>query len=484
MNYKMVFRTVGHIVQIEAVAMLLPLIVAAIYSEKASFWALLITIGVAAVLGTSLTLICKTKNKVIFAKEGFTSVALGWVALSAIGALPFILSGAIPSFVDAFFETVSGFTTTGASIVTDVESWEHGLLFWRSFTHWIGGMGVLVLMMALLPSDSGRSIHMMRAEMPGPVVGKLVPRVKDTAKILYLIYVVLTLVEIVFLWCGEMDLFESAVHSLGTAGTGGFGIKGDSLASYSPYSQWVITIFMLLFGINFNLYYLLLIGRLRSVLKSTEMWTYLGVVAVAIGIITVNIMPLYENFADILRHSAFQVTSIITTTGYATTDFVGLWPIFSQTVLLLLMYMGGCAGSTAGGLKVSRIVLLWKMIRQEFRRMLHPRSVGAVQSEGKTVDSTTLHSIGVYLALYMLIFAVILLLLGLEPHMTLETNLSATASCFNNIGPALGQAGPMSSYAGYSDFSTVLLSFAMLLGRLEIYPLLLALAPHTWTKKA
>ena len=480
MNRKMVLYMTGQIVKLEAALLLLPLSVAFGYGESCA-WAFLITIGVAVILGFSLSMPCKTDNQVIYAREGFAIVALAWIVLSAIGALPFVLSGEISSYVDAFFETVSGFTTTGASILTDVEAMSRGLLFWRSFTHWIGGMGVLVLIMAILPTASGRSIHILRAEMPGPVVGKLVPKVKDTAKILYLIYIVLTILEIVFLLFGGMPLFESVVHAFGTAGTGGFGVKADSIAGYNAYLQWVITIFMILFGINFNLYYLLLIRRFRSVLKSGELWCYLGIIAFSIGAITVNISSLSNSIAEAVRLSAFQVASIVTTTGYATADF-NLWPEFSKGLLFLLMFIGACAGSTAGGLKVSRIMLLFKSIRRELRRMLHPRSVGVVQMEGKRVEDLTLNGVSTYFALYAFIFVFVFLILCLEPF-DLETNITATAACFNNIGPGLGMVGPAASYAGYSALSKVVLSIAMLLGRLEIYPILLALSPSTWAKK-
>lgn len=480
MNRKMVFGMVGQIVKLEAALLLLPLSVALGYGEACAS-AFLITIGIALAVGFSLSIPCKTDNQVIYAREGFVIVAFAWIVLSAIGALPFVLSGGIPSYVDAFFETVSGFTTTGASILTDVEGMSRGLLFWRSFTHWIGGMGVLVLIMAILPTGSGRTIHILRAEMPGPIVGKLVPKVKDTAKILYLIYIGLTALETVFLLAGGMPLFDSVVHALGTAGTGGFGIKADSLASYSPYLQWVVTIFMLLFGVNFNLYYLLLIRRVRPVLKSGELRCYGAILLVCIAVVTVNIYPLYHTVGDALRQSAFQVASIVTTTGYATADF-NLWPGLSKGILFLLMLVGACAGSTAGGLKVSRVMLLFKIIRRELRRMLHPRSVGAVQMEGKKVDDTTLNGVSAYLALYFVIFAIVFLILCLEPF-DLETNITATAACFNNIGPGLGAVGPAASYAGYSALSKVVLSLAMLLGRLEIYPLLLALSPSTWAKK-
>ncbi len=479
MNKKMVLYTVGQILRVIAFLMLLPAVVALIYQESC-FWSFLITIALALISGTIITLLAKPKNQVIYAKEGFIIVSLAWLVVSLVGALPFYLSGEIPNYTRAFFEMVSGFTTTGASILTDVESMSHGLLFWRSFSHWIGGMGVLVFVMAVFPNITDRSIHIMRAEMPGPIIGKLVPRAKDTAKILYLIYIVMTLVLIVLLVCGGMSLFDSVLHALGTAGTGGFGIKADSVAGYSPYLQWVIAIFMLLFGINFNVYYLLLLRRFRSVSQSTELWWYIGIVAVSSILIVPNIVSTVPSVGDAIRASVFQVSSIITTTGYSTVDF-DQWPLFSKNILLILMFIGGCAGSTAGGLKVARLVILLKRIRQEFRHLLHPRSVGVVKFEGKILDNNTLNSVTVYFALYIVLFFSIFLLLCLEP-LDMVTTFSATASCFNNVGPALGAAGPMASYACFSDPALWLLSFAMLLGRLEIFPLILLLNPATWSK--
>lgn len=480
MNRRMVFYMLGRMITLEAALLILPLVVSLIYKENCTI-AISITIAVALITGLLLSLISRPKNKLIFAKEGFVIVALAWLSLSAIGALPFFLSGEITSYVDAFFETVSGFTTTGASILNDVESMSYGLLFWRSFTHWIGGMGILVLIMAIIPTDSGRSIHMLRAEMPGPVVGKLVPKIKDTAKILYIIYFAMTAVEIVFLLCGGMSLYESCVHAFGTAGTGGFGVKADSIAGYSPYLQWVITIFMILFGINFNLYFLLIIGRVRSVFRSTEFWCYLGVIIASITAICINTLSIYQSVSETIRTSAFQVASIITTTGYSTTDF-NTWPELSKAILLMLMFIGGCAGSTAGGLKVSRVVLIIKIIHKELMHMLHPRSVNVVRFEGKKVDDSTSKSVSVYFSLYIVFAAVIFLILSFDKF-NFETNFTAMAACFNNVGPGFGAVGPLSSYADYSRISKVVLSFAMLLGRLEIYPLLLLFFPSTWTKK-
>lgn len=480
MNRRMVFYVLGQMLKVVAGLMCLPLIVSLIYSEKC-IWSFLIAIAVALVSGFALSFFCKTKDSVIYAKEGFVIVALAWISMSLVGALPFYISGEIPSYVDAFFETVSGFTTTGASILTDVESMSHGLLFWRSFTHWVGGMGVLVFIMAIIPKMSDRSIHILRAEMPGPIVGKLVPKARDTAKILYFIYIVMTVIEVIMLLCGGMSLFESIIHAFGTAGTGGFGIKADSIAGYNSYLQWVITVFMFLFGINFNLYYLFLLRKPKVALKSEELWVYVGIAVVAVVVITINIMPLYDTVAEAIKHSAFQVSSIMSTTGYATTDF-NLWPGFSKSILLILMFSGACAGSTAGGFKISRVVLLVKMIRREIKKLIHPRAVTSVRFEGKKIENPVLSGVATYLAIYVVCFIALFLLLSIESF-DLETNLSAAAACFNNIGPGLGAVGPVLSYAEYSDFSKILLSLAMLFGRLEIYPLLFTMSLSTWTKK-
>ena len=476
----MILNTVGLMLKVEAVLLLLPAIAALIYGESC-LWSILISAAISLAAGFALTLLSRPKTQVIYAREGFITVALAWVAVSAVGALPFWISREIPSYIDAFFETVSGFTTTGASILANVEVMSRGLLFWRIFTHWVGGMGVLVFVMALVPSVTDRSIHIMRAEMPGPVVGKLMPRARDTASILYKIYVGMTLLQIILMWAGGMPLYESIVHAFGTAGTGGFGVKADSIAGYSPYLQWVITVFMLLFGVNFNLYYLLLIRRFRAAAQSSECWYYLGIVGVSIALITANILPMYESFQEALRLSAFQVASIVTTTGYATADF-NLWPQFSKAILLLLMIVGACAGSTGGGLKVSRAVMLFKTVGREIRHLLHPRSVNSVRFEGKQVDGATLKGVSSYFALYIICILAICLILSLEPF-DLETNLSATLACFNNIGPGLAAVGPASNYAAYSPLSKLVLSLAMLLGRLEIYPLLLTLIPTTWIRK-
>ena len=480
MNRRMVLYLIGQMMKIEALLMLLPFITALLYKESCAT-AFAITIAVTFVSAFAITIFSKPSNKVIYAKDGFVIVAMTWIILSCFGALPFVISGEIPSFIDAFFETVSGFTTTGASILQNVEEMSHGLLFWRSFTHWIGGMGVLVFIMAINPNVSDRSIHIMRAEMPGPIVGKLVPRTKDTAKILYLIYIAMTVAEIIFLLFGKMSFFEAVTHAFGTAGTGGFGIRADSVAGYSPYLQWVITIFMLLFGINFNIYFLLIIKRTINALKSTELWAYVGIVVACVTAISINIYHMYDNVGTAIRHAAFQVGSIITTTGFATADF-NMWPGLSRAILFLLMFIGGCAGSTAGGLKISRVMLLFKTVGRELKRLVHPRSVSVVQLEGKRVEETTVHSTAAYFILYMVIIGVVFLVLSFEPHFSMEANLTASITCMNNVGPGLAEVGPFGGFGAYSGFSKIVLSMAMLLGRLEIYPLMLTLMPATWTK--
>lgn len=477
----MIFHMVGKITILEAVLLLLPFFVAVYFRENCAV-PILFSAGIALVSGLLLALIFRPKDKVIYAKEGFIITALAWILLSVIGAFPFFFSGEIPSFIDAFFETVSGLTTTGASILSDVESMSKGLLFWRSFTHWIGGMGVLVLIMAIVPADSGRSMHILRAEMPGPITGKFVPRIKDTAKILYLIYIGLTVIEIIFLLFGGMPLFESVVHAFGTAGTGGFGVKADSLASYSPYIQNVVTVFMLIFGVNFNIYYLILVRRFKPAFKNAEFKCYIALFFIATALITFNIYPLYGSVGDSFRHSAFQVSSVMTTTGYATANF-DLWPGFSKMILFLLMFIGGCAGSTAGGLKMSRIILLFKTMKKDLRYKLHPRIVSSVNFEGKPLDKSTVAGVSAYFILYVIALVSVFFILSFEPF-SIETNLTAAVSCFNNVGPGFAGVGPSLNYAGYSILSKLTLSVAMLCGRLEIYPLLFLCTPSTWTRKS
>ncbi len=482
MNKSMVFKITGIILQIESLLLLLPAVVSLIYKESV-VWSFLLAAGLSALCGTLLRIVFKPKSTLIYAREGLVIVALCWVFMSLFGCLPFIISRDIPNFFNAFFETVSGFTTTGASILSgaQLEAMHRGTLFWRSFTHWIGGMGVLVFITAVIPNMSDRSIHIIKAEMPGPIVGKLVPKLKDTSRVLYLIYILLTFTQIVFLLCGGLDLFESSVLSFGTAGTGGFAIKSTSIADYSPYIQWVITVFMLIFGINFNLYYLFLIRKFKNALKSEELWVYLSIFVVCTGIITYNVLGSFNGFSEALRHSAFQVSSIMTTTGFSTADF-NLWPALCKTLLIIIMMIGACAGSTAGGFKVSRIIILAKTIKKECQRLIHPRSIRTIKFEGKALDTVTRHGVAAYLAVYVLVLLSVFLLISID-NMSMETNFSATVACFNNIGPGFDGVGPMSCYADYSAFSKIVLSFAMLMGRLEIYPLLLAFSVGTWSRK-
>ena len=452
--------------------MLAPMFVAVYYGE--SIIEFVYTILIALLLGIAMLIIGGHRSDRLNVKDGYVIVTMSWVALSLIGALPFYISGAIPSYVDAFFESVSGFTTTGASILTDVEAVGKGLLFWRSFTHWIGGMGVLVFIMALAEKNPSRSINLMKAEMPGSRVDKLTPKAKGTAKILYYIYIAMTLIEIVLLLAGGMPLYDSIVHSLGTAGTGGFGIYGDSIGGYSAYLQYVIAIFMMLFGVNFGIYYLIIKGRWKSIFKSTELKWFLGIVGGATAIIVIANQCIYSSLADNLRYAFFQVTSIISTTGYSTTDF-NAWPDISKAVLFILMFIGGCEGSTAGGLKVARVMTMSHTVKNEMKHCLHPRMVSTVRIGGKNVSQETVSGIGSYITLYMIVGIAALLIISYD-NMGFETNLSAVVACLNNIGPGFARVGPAANFAVYSDISKVVLSITMLLGRLEIYPILLTVS--------
>lgn len=480
MNRRMIINAVGLVLRVEAALLLLPAVVGVIYGERQTWLAFLLSAAISLVLGMLPKLFIKPRNHVIYAKEGFIIVAFTWIMLSLVGAVPLVLSGAVTSYVDAFFEIVSGFTTTGASVIPDVEALTHGALFWRSFTHWVGGMGIIVFVMAILPNVSERPIHILRAEMPGPTVGKLVPRIKDTALILYIIYIAMTLLEMLLLLFGDMSFFESLLHAFGTAGTGGFGLKRDSIASYSPYIQWVITAFMILFGINFNLYYLMLLRKFKAAFSSSELWYFFGIVLSATALIAWNIRHLFGGIQETVRTAAFQVASVISTTGYATADF-NLWPNLSKYILFILMFIGGCAGSTAGGIKVSRIVLLFKLISNEVKRMLHPRSVSSLRFEGKTVDGHTRKGVSNYFLIYFLCLLAIFLALSFEPF-DFETNFTAAVTCFNNVGPGFGAVGPTGGFGDYSAFAKIVLSFAMLLGRLEIFPIIIALAPVSWAR--
>ena len=490
MNFKMIFNTVAKASFALAALLVFPLLVSLIYREP-SAWTFGVTIGLALLIGIALTLIGQTKNKAIFSREGFVTVSIVWIYFSLLGALPFVLDGTIPNYIDALFETVSGFTTTGASILTgeQIEALPKGMAFWRSFTHWVGGMGIIVFVMVFASGSQNRSMHVLRAEMPGPTVDKLVPRARDTAKILYLIYIGMTVSLAVLLLCGGMPLFDSIVHALGTAGTGGFGIKADSIASYNHFCQWVIAIFMFLFGINFNIYYLMALKRFKSALKSQEGWLYVGLTLATVAILTTNLIGTFDytqKFADALRIAAFQTAATITTTGYsiipATTN-VNFWPELSKWLLFLLMFIGGCAGSTAGGFKVSRVGILGCGVKKEIRRLLRPRNANVVKFEGKVISNETLQSVFSYFVVYVFIMICVFVVLCLDPNPKLDfiANVTATVSCFNNIGPAYGEA--VGGFFVYSQFSKIILSAAMLLGRLEIFPLLLLFNPSTWKKQ-
>ena len=481
MNYRMVAFVLGRIFAIEAVLMLFPMICAACFGEWYLLPAFLLPALLLAVLAL-LTSFKTPKNTTIFARDGLAIVALVWVLMSAFGALPFVISGEIPSFIDAFFETVSGFTTTGSTILTDVEALSHGTLFWRSFAHWVGGMGVLVFAMAVLPMTDGRAMHLMRAEVPGPTVGKISSKLSDSAKILYAIYFAMTLIEVILLCAGGMPLFDSLIHSFGTAGTGGFSNKALSVGAYNnPYFEIVIGVFMLLFGINFNLYYFLLLRRFRDAFCSEEMLTYLGMVAFSTVTITLNILHLYDSVGTALRTAFFQVASIVTTTGYASADF-NLWPTYSRIVICILTFFGACAGSTAGGLKISRIIIFFKAAKQDLNKMLHTHAVTTVRFEGKPLDEKVLRGVHNYFNIYMLMLTVSVLLLSLDGF-DIVTTFTSVATCINNVGPGLEMVGPMGSFADFSAPAKLLLSFDMLAGRLELYPMLALFSPRLWRKR-
>ena len=482
MNYKMMGRFIAQILAIEAVFIVPALAIALFCGEAIAAKAFLLTLGIAIGLVVILSLICQGAPSAFYAKEGLVCVGLCWIVLSSVGCLPFFLSREIPSYVDAFFEIVSGFTTTGASIVPSVEDLSKSILYWRSFSHWLGGMGVLVFLLAFTgPKGQGFTMHLLRAESPGPSVGKLVPKMRDTASILYIIYVALTVLDMIFLLLGGMSLFEAVCTAFGTAGTGGFGVKNDSLASFSPYLQNVTTIFMILFGVNFSCYYLLLLRRFSNVFKDEELRLYFGIILAAIVLLVWNLNGFYDTFEETLRHAAFQVSAIITTTGYCTTDF-DLWPAFSKTILLILMIIGASAGSTGGGLKVARLLLLLKTLRRNVRQMLNPRKVELIRNNGEVVDQKILDNTNAYLSAYVIIIFALFLLLSLDGF-SVETNLSAVLCTFNNIGPGLAQVGPTCNFSHFSDFSKLLLSFAMLAGRLEIFPMLVLLSPSTWKRR-
>ncbi len=479
MNISIIRYILGWILNIEAALMLLPCLTALIYQEKSGIY-FVITMVLCGGLG-ALSTFRKPKNTVFYAKEGMVSVALSWIALSFFGALPFYLSREIPVFEDALFEVISGFTTTGSSILPDVEALSRCMLLWRSFTHWIGGMGIIVFMLAVLPSiGGGATMHIMRAESPGPSVGKLVPKVRATATILYQLYIGITLVQIVLLLLFRMPLFDTLCITFGTAGTGGFGILNSSCADYTHPQQLIITIFMILFGVNFNVYYLLRIRKPKDAFRCEEARAYLGIIAASIILIAFNVRHMFPSLLESFHQAAFQVASIITTTGFATTDF-DQWPEFSKSILVILMFIGACAGSTGGGLKVSRVLVGVKEMLQEMRSLFHPQCVNVLRLEGKRVENTTLRSINAFFVTYGLIFFLSLLIVSLD-NFDFTTNFTAVAATFNNIGPGLSKVGPVCNWSEFSPLSKYVLMFDMLAGRLELFPLLLLFSPWTWRK--
>lgn len=477
MNYRMIFYIIGWILNIEGAFLMLPLIVAGIYREGTEAMSIAISSLCCLVIGFIITRF-KPKNKVLYAREGFIIVALSWIVMSIFGMLPFVFSGAIPSVVDALFETVSGFTTTGASILSNVEALGKSLLFWRSFTHWIGGMGVLVFLMAILPLSGGNNMYLMKVESTGPSVGKLAPKVKTTAMLLYGMYLSLTVIEILLLLAGGMSMFEALTLSFGTAGTGGFGVLNSSVGSYSSYLQIVITVFMILFGVNFSMYHLLIRGKIKDVLKSAEFRVYVSIIIVSTAIITFNIRDMFETGGEALKHAGFQVGSIITTTGYSTTDF-DLWPSLSKTILVLLMFVGGCAGSTAGGIKVSRVIILFKTMLKELKVIVHPRCVKKIKVDGKAVEHEVVRSVNVYLVSLVAIFVISLLVISADGY-DFTTNFTAVSATLNNVGPGLAGVGPTSNFGDFSILSKLVFIFDMLAGRLELFPMLILLMPSTW----
>ena len=484
MNYKMMGKFIGLLLMVESIFMMPALIISLCMKEYSSIMGFTVTIVLLWGLGVTLRLLCRKARKSFFAKEGLVCVGMGWLFMSLLGCLPFFLSGAIPNYVDALFEIVSGFTTTGASILEQIEGLPYGILYWRSFSHWLGGMGVLVFLLAIPmggEGGSGFTMHLLRAESPGPNVGKLVPKMKQTAQILYILYIALTVLDVIFLLIGGMPVFDAVCTAFGTAGTGGFGIKGDSIAGYSPYIQNVCTVFMLLFGVNFSCYYLLLLGQSKSVFKDEELRMYLGIILASILLIVWNLRGYYDTLEETVRHTAFQVASIVSSTGYATTDF-DLWPGFSKAILLFLMVIGACAGSTGGGFKCGRALLVVKNMLRSVRQLIRPQRVQVVRMNGQTVDEKVLANTNTYVAAYAIIIIASFLLISVDGF-SITTNFSAVLACFNNIGPGFEAVGPTCNFASYSIFSKLILIWDMLAGRLEIFPILILFSRTTWRQR-
>lgn len=480
MNITAILNIIGHVMKYEIILLLIPFFVALFYGQgdaNAFLYTVLLMIPIALIL-----IKIKGKKNEIYAKEGFLTVGLAWIVISFFGALPFVFSGAIPSLVDAFFEASSGFTTTGASILTEIQSLPKGILFWRSFTHWVGGMGFLIFILALMPTFSGNTIHLLKAESPGPTPGKIVPKIKQTAKILYAIYFVLTLIETIFLKGAGLSWYDSIIHALGTAGTGGFSNMNASVAAFNnPAVEWIITIFMLLFGVNFVLYFQLIRGNVKAFFKSEELKWYLIAVFASIIIIAVNIIPF--NHGDVtksIRDSAFQVSSIVTTTGYATVNF-NLWPTLSKVILIMLMFMGAMAGSTGGGIKTIRIVIIFKAIRREIDKILHPRRVKSVKIDGNVVEEETISGVFLFIFAYIIISLIAIFIVSFD-NFDITTTVTSVIATLSNIGPGLEMVGPAGNFSAFSDLSKLVLSFCMLAGRLEIYPMLILFSPSLWKK--
>lgn len=479
MNRKIVAYFVSWILFIEGLCMLIPVITAAFYKEKCG-WIFLI-VGLICIIIAKVMQFYKPDNNTFYTREGFVSVGLGWLVMSMMGAVPFVIDGCIPNYIDALFEVVSGFTTTGATILNDVEALPKSMLMWRSFSHWLGGMGILMFILAIMPNAGNNNMHIVRAESPGPTAGKFVSSTKLSAFILYFIYTIITLTEIILLLIGGMPVYDSIIISLGTVGTGGFGHLNDSCGSFSAYQQIIITIFMLLCGTNFNVYFLMLSKKFKDVFKSEEVKVYYIIVGLSSIFITANIMRQYDNNVFVsFRHAAFQVASIITTTGYSTVDF-DLWPTFSKTVLVTLMFIGACAGSTGGGMKVSRIIIAFKTIGKELTTMIHPRNIKILKFEGKAIDHSVLRSVNTYIMTYGVLFVGAMLIVSLDGF-DYQTTFTAITATFNNIGPGIGGVGPMCNYSQFSYLSKIVMTFAMLAGRLELYPMLLLFNIRTWKK--
>ena len=478
MNFPMIIYILGWILNFEAFFLIIPLVASIGYGENTLF-PLLLTIGICIVIGLPITL-RKPKESTLHSRDGYVIVSLSWIVLSAFGALPFVFSGAIPNYIDALFETVSGFTTTGATILSDVEAVPKSLLLWRSFTHWVGGMGVLVFIMAFLPLSGGQNLHIMKAESPGPSVSKLVPRIKTTALLLYAIYLVMTALEFVLLLFGGMSVFDAVNTAFATAGTGGFSVRNDGLAGYSDAVRMIVTVFMILFSINFNVYFLLLSKKFKDALKVSEVWYYLAIIAAATAVITVNIKGMFPSVGEAFRNAIFTVSSMISSTGFTAVDF-NLWPELSRTIIVLVMFIGACTGSTGGGIKVYRIVILFKSMGKELHTLIHPKQVKKIRMDSHEIGHEVIRSVNVFMVCFILVFVISLVCISFEDY-DLITNFTAVTTTINNIGPGLDLVGPTSNFGFFSSFSKIVLIFDMLAGRLELFPMLLLFAPVTWKK--